>query len=77
MSGWWDSEGWRELWVPAGQIAILSFVETFVEGFSTAHLSVPVSEVVLSTSLPGLGCCYPHPFLEFTPLTAAVTILSF
>lgn len=71
LSSWWESEGWRELWVSARQIAILCFVKTFVEVFSTAHLSVPVSEVVLSTSLLGLGCCYPHPFLEFTPLTSS------
>lgn len=71
LSGWWESEGWRELWVPARQIATLCFVKTFVEGFRAAHLSVPVSEVVLSTSLPGLGCCYPHNFPEFTPLTSS------
>lgn len=71
LSGWWVSKGWRELWVPARPIAILCFVKTFVEGFSTAHLSVPVSEVVLSTSLPGLGCCYPRHFPKFTPLTSS------
>lgn len=71
LSGWWVSKGWRELWVPARPIAILCFVKTFVEGFSRAHLSVPVFEVVLSTSLPGLGCCYPRHFPEFTPLTSS------
>lgn len=43
--GWWENEGWRELWVPARQIAVLCFFKTFVE------YSSPVSANIWGGSL--------------------------